>query len=111
MRTRIWAGVLGACMVASVLGMQSASAAKPTPIPKKVQVEDPLGDANFLNDQDTTGTPASGQGDNVGPENTDGGSVSDLLKVWFTNDKKNVSVHILTEAAPPASTTGSPGLP
>jgi hypothetical protein len=32
------------------------------------------------------------------------GTVSDILKAWFTSDAATISAHILTKAAPPAST-------
>ncbi|MDQ3953997.1 MAG: hypothetical protein M3285_00410, partial [Actinomycetota bacterium] len=74
-----------------------------TTVPAKVQIEDPLNDSNFLNDQDSVGTPADGTGDNTTA--ADAGSVSDFLKVWFSNTKKTISVHILTERPPPATST------
>ena len=58
-------------------------------------IEDPLNDANFLNDQ--------GNGDGAGTVTpADGGSVSDILAVTFSNDKKNLYIDVETEAAPPA---------
>lgn len=68
--------------------LQAAAAPKP-------HIEDPLNDANFINDQGTgegtgTVTPA------------DAATVSDLLAVTFSNDKKNLYIDIETEAAPPA---------
>lgn len=71
----------------------------PTEVPEVANIEDPAGDANFLNDQDNAyGTPLAGQGDNAGP--ADVGSATDLLKVWFTNTEADVSLHFQTEAAP-----------
>jgi hypothetical protein len=64
----------------------------------KPSIEDPLGDANFVNDQ---GTGDGSIGDQTG---ADAGTVSDLTAVTFTNDKKNLYVQISTEAAPPATT-------
>ena len=72
----------------------------PTPIPETVQIEDPLNDANGLNDQGNRGTTGF-QGDHATP--ADAGSVSDLLKVWFTHDAENIRVHFLTQAMGPAS--------
>ncbi|MDP9068946.1 MAG: hypothetical protein M3N53_11480 [Actinomycetota bacterium] len=97
--------ILGAllALVAGGLHVVPAAAAAegdPTVVPDVVQIEDPLNDANFLNDQDQA---PNGQGDIVTP--ADAGSVSDLLKVWFTNTAEEVSAHILVERVPPASTT------
>jgi hypothetical protein len=71
----------------------AAAAAAPKP-----SIEDPLGDGNFVNDQ---GTGDGTFGDFVLP--ADISSVGDLLAVTFTNDAKNVYVHIDTEAVPPAT--------
>lgn len=101
MRKRTWSLVLtSALAVGAIVPLMGAQAA--TKVPAKVQIEDPLGDSNFLNDQDTM-SPAGQQGDQTTP--ADAGSVSDFLKIWFTNDKKTVSVHILTERPPPAIST------
>jgi hypothetical protein len=81
-------------MIASVFSALPAQAA--TEIPAVVQIEDPSGDANYLNDSN-----ASPLGrDNVTP--ADASSFGDLLKIWFSNDAEKVSVHFLTEAVPPA---------
>lgn len=78
-----------------VSGMIPAQAQEPPPeVPEEVQIEDPEGDANYLNPQ---GGP--GGGDNGTPVSL---SVSDLLSVWFTNDKKTIAVHIQTAAMPPS---------
>jgi len=105
--------LLAFALVASVFTVLPARAqeAPPTPttVPEVVNVEDPKGDANYLNDQGgacvgaplpPTCTPYAG--DNVGSDAV--GTVSDILKVWFTSDATNVNAHILTNAAPPAST-------
>ena len=68
----------------------------PTVIPEVVNIEDPAGDANYLN-----GQGASEDGDHSTP--ADAGSVSDILKVWFTHDADVIRAHILTEAPPPAA--------
>lgn len=80
--------LLTALAVVATSALQAGAASK-------AHIEDPLNDANFLNDQGTgegggTVTPA------------DGGSVSDLLAVTFSNDKKKLYIDIETEAAPPA---------
>jgi hypothetical protein len=88
-------------IAAAVSGIPAAAQeAPPTPIPAVVNIEDPFGDANGLNDQGFGGDIGH-QGENVTP--SDAGSVSDFGKVWFTNDAETVSVHILTEAAAPAT--------
>lgn len=80
--------VLAISMVATALQATAAS---------KAHIEDPLNDANFINDQ--------GTGDGGGQATpADAGSVSDILAVTFSNDKKNLYIDIETEAAPPATT-------
>ena len=74
--------------------------AGPTTIPETVQIEDPLGDANGLNDQGNRAQTGF-QGDHTTP--ADAGSVSDMMKVWFSHDETTARVHFLTEAAPPAT--------
>ncbi|MBW3595384.1 MAG: hypothetical protein KY391_07370, partial [Actinobacteria bacterium] len=53
----------------------------------KPSIEDPANDANFINDQGT-GDGSFGDFD----AGTDASSFADLLKVIFTNDKKNLVV-------------------
>lgn len=81
----------GLCVLAGVASLPAGAAAAPKP-----QIEDPLGDANFLNDQGT------GDGSFGDFNQADAGSVSDLTAVTFTNDAKNLYVQFATEAAPPA---------
>jgi hypothetical protein len=69
----------------------TAGAAKPN-------ITDPLGDANFVNDQGT------GDGSFGDFTPADAGTVSDITGVSFANDAKNLYVTISTEAAPPAAT-------
>lgn len=90
-------GLIGSALMAPALGQEEA----PTAIPEVVQIDDPLNDANGMNDQGNRGQTGF-QGDHVTP--ADGGSVSDMLKIWFSHDVENVSVHIQTQAAGPAST-------
>ncbi|MBW3609892.1 MAG: hypothetical protein KY463_16505, partial [Actinobacteria bacterium] len=78
-----------------------AQEAEPTVVPEVVNIEDPLNDANFLNDQGNRGNTGF-QGDHSSP--VDAGSVSDVLKVWFTHDATNVNLHIQTQAPGPATT-------
>lgn len=80
--------------VGIVLSLAAASAA---PAPKQV-LEDPVGDANALNDQ---GTGDGSNGDNVTP--ADASSVTDLTGISITNDAKNVTISLGTEVAPPAT--------
>lgn len=76
-------------LVASTAGV--AAAPKP-------HIEDPVGNSNFVNDQ---GTGDGSLGDQTA---ADAGTVSDLISVTFSNDKKTLYVNIQTEAAPPAAT-------
>lgn len=82
-----------AAAVSLALGSLAAAAPAPTKI-----IEDPLGDANFVNDQGT------GDGSNGDQTAADAGTVSDIVGVEISNDKKNVYVTFQTEAAPPATT-------
>lgn len=86
-------------LVAGGLHILPAAAAEAPEIPATVQIDDPVGDANLLNDQDTTGTPLSGQGDN-NQAGKDVGSATDLMKIWFTNTSTDVSLHFQTEGDP-----------
>jgi hypothetical protein len=83
---------LAAACVAAALSAGSLQAAP------KPNITDPLGDANFVNDQ---GTGDGSVGDQTA---ADAGTVSDITAVTFSNDKKNLYVAIETEAAPPATT-------
>jgi hypothetical protein len=84
-----------AAAVAASVALASLAAAAPAP----AQIlEDPVGDSNFINDQGT------GDGSNGDQTAADAGTVSDLLGVQISNDKKNVYVTFQTEAAPPATT-------
>ena len=65
--------------------------------PKKI-IEDPVGDANFVNDQ---GTGDGSFGDQTA---ADAGTVSDIESVSLSNDSKNLYIDFATEAAPPATT-------
>lgn len=76
--------------------------AGPTGVPKKVQITDPVGDANYANSHFYGGyyeLPIFG--DVVTP--VDASAAGDILKVWFTNNSRTISVHFLTEAPPPDS--------
>lgn len=101
---RFLIGVL--CSVLLGVALQAVPARAQPEIPEVAQIEDPLNDSNFLNDQDfyvEGGCESPCEGDHVTP--ADAGSVSDFLKVWFTNDATTFSVHFQTEAAPPATST------
>jgi hypothetical protein len=76
--------------------VQSVAAQEPpTAPPEIVQIEDPAGDANYLNGQGFGVT----EGDRTTPQDL---TISDILKVWFTHDAQNVSLNIQTEAPPPS---------
>lgn len=82
---------LALCAFASLATPSVTAAPKPT-------IEDPLGDANFINDQ---GTGDGSFGDITA---ADAGTVSDITAITLSNDAKNLVVTIETEAAPPAAT-------
>lgn len=86
-------------MLAAVVGLAlAAGSLTPISAAPKPQIEDPVGDSNFVNDQ---GTGDGSFGDFTG---ADAGTVSDLMGITFSNDKKNLLIQIDTEAAPPATT-------
>ena len=72
----------------------------PPTVPETVVLEDPFGDANFLNDQGQRANTGF-QGDNTTP--ADAGNASDIGKVWFTDDATTITAYIQTELPPPAS--------
>lgn len=82
---------VGAALALAATSVQAGAA------PAKPHIEDPLGDANFVNDQGT------GDGSFGDFNQADAGTVSDLLAVRFSNDKKNLYVVFETEATPPAA--------
>lgn len=84
-------------LVAALSLALAAGSLTPLAAAPKPQIEDPLNDANFINDQ---GSGDGTFGNFAGP--ADGGSVSDLLAVTLSNDKKNLYIQVDTEAAPPA---------
>ena len=88
---------LGLAAALSVPAAAQEPATTPTVVPEVVNIEDPAGDANYLNDQGT----GQAEGDHAAP--ADAGSVSDILKVWFTHDAEVIRAHILTEVPPPAT--------
>ena len=86
-----------ALSLVTALGLLLALSLNATAGPKP-QITDPLGDANFVNDQ------GSGDGSFGDQTAADAGTVSDITEVTFSNDAKNLKVLIGTEAAPPATT-------
>jgi hypothetical protein len=90
---KITTGIALSLAAALWAGSLSAAAA-----PAKTIIEDPVGDANFVNDQGT------GDGTFGDFTQADAGTVSDLTEISLSNDAKNLTVTIGTEAAPPAAT-------
>lgn len=86
--------------VAAPVGAKQTEPPPPPTVPETVVLEDPFGDANFLNDQGQSGQVGF-QGDNGTP--ADAGNASDIGKVWFTDDAATISAHIQTELPPPGS--------
>lgn len=90
---RIITLVASLALVAGGLYMVPAVAAEEPPeIPEVANIEDPFGDANFLG------------GDQETPK--DGGSLTDIGKVWFTHNETHFSAHVQTEGAPSATMVG-----
>lgn len=87
MTKRIFACLSAAALLGAVL--ITAPAQAQTAVPDTVQIEDPFGDANTTS------------GDNVGP--ADASSVGDFGKIWFSHTSDQISVHVQTEAPPPAT--------
>lgn len=87
--------VLGIGIILCVAAASTIATAAPKP---KVVIEDPAGDANFLNDQ---GTGDGSFGDHVTP--ADASTVTDLLEVSLANDSKKLYITIETETVPPAT--------
>ncbi|MDQ3953115.1 MAG: hypothetical protein M3279_09170, partial [Actinomycetota bacterium] len=85
-------GLIGGAVTASPASAQDPPA-QPTEVPATVLIEDPFGDANGLGEDNTT-PPA------------DGGSQTDIGKVWFSHDATSFQVHVLTEGAPTANSLG-----
>lgn len=100
MTKRSFSILLALAVAAGVFSAVPAGAQEPPPptVPAVVNIEDPKGDANYLNDQGL-GLPLPGDNTTVSA-----GTVSDILKAWFTSTPDTISAHILTDVAPPAST-------
>jgi hypothetical protein len=81
----------GLALALAATSLQATAAPKP-------HITDPVGDANFVNDQ------GSGDGSFGDFNQADAGTVSDLIEVTFSNNAKNLTIMIGTEAAPPAIT-------
>lgn len=93
---RFWSVIAAGALVSSAFTVGSAQAAPE--IPATVQVDDPKGDANAINDQDNAyGTPLAGQGDH---NQATVGNATDLLKIWFSNTDADVSLHFQTNGDP-----------
>lgn len=90
---------IAAGLFASLMAAAAPVGAQPT-VPSVLQIEDPAGDANFINDGNDSRTGPVGR-DHVTP--VDASSAGDLLRIWFSNTSDKVSVHIETEAPPPTS--------
>ena len=88
---RAFSIALGLALIVGATSLQATAAPKP-------QITDPFGDSNFVNDQGT-GDGSIGDTGDVGP-----GTVSDILSVTFSNDAKNLTIYIETQASPPAQT-------
>jgi hypothetical protein len=99
MKRKNWSWVLASGLVASSLALSPAGAQDaPVVVPDVVQIDDPVGDANFVNDQDNAyDTPAEGLGDNDAETI---GNATDILKVWFTHTATHVSLNVQLNGDP-----------
>lgn len=86
-----------ALSMAAALGLLLTLSMNATAAPKP-QIVDPVGDANFVNDQGT------GDGSNGDQTPADAGTVSDITDVTIWNNAKALYINFATEAAPPAAT-------
>lgn len=86
-RTLITLLVLG--LVAAYVPAMAGGAPKPT-----VVLEDPVEDANFINDQGT-GDGSFGDFSDAG---ADASEFADIVSAGFSNDKANLYVHITTQS-------------
>ena len=93
MTKKMWSLLLTGALIAGVFSALPARAQDAPPqVPANVQIEDPYGDANTL------------AGDQVTP--ADGGSQTDIGKVWLSTTATDINVHFLTEGAPSANSLG-----
>jgi hypothetical protein len=87
--------------IATLVGLMAALASAPLQAAEpKPSIEDPINDANFVNDQGT-GDGSFGDVDDAG---ADASEFADLEAVTFTTDKKNLYVHVGTESTAPPTT-------
>ncbi|HEV2756684.1 MAG TPA: hypothetical protein VG318_13020 [Actinomycetota bacterium] len=99
MNKRVWSVTLAAGLIASCFALAPAGAQDaPIAIPDVVQIDDPIGDANGINDQDAAyDTPVEGLGDN---DAATIGNATDLGKVWFTHTTTEVSLNVQVNGDP-----------
>ena len=89
-----------ALLGAGLIAAGPAGARASDPVPGDRSIEDPAGDANYLNDQGQAGAPDVD--DNV--TGADASGAGDILGVWFDHTRRKLTVRIQTETPPPAST-------
>ena len=96
MRSRATVLLITGLFLATLPGSTSGAAGIAR-VPDKALIEDPAGDANYLNSQRLV----IRNGDHATP--VDASAAADILKVWFTHDDETVTAHIQTEAPPTSS--------
>jgi hypothetical protein len=84
-------------LVASIISTPVAAGARAERVAEKLTVDDPAGDANYLNSQYLV----IRSGDVAGP--VDASAAADILALWFTHDRRSVTAHVQTEAPPSPS--------
>ena len=103
MGKRFWSVAVACALIAGVFSSLPARAqeAPAAVVPEIVQIDDPVGDANGVNDQDNLySVPVSdlhGEGDHVGPA---GGTATDIRKVWFSHTASDISLNIQLNGNP-----------
>lgn len=102
MTKRIFASAIGAAVLALAVLSPSVGAQEvgEVVIPDVVNIDDPVNDANYLNDQAVlTNVPPTQ--DNSTP--ADVGGTSDLLKIWYSHTADTISVNVQLQDPPPAA--------
>lgn len=98
MSKKMWSVLVAGAMIASVFSALPAQAA--AEIPAEVQIDDPFGDANGLNDQGQQGSSVQGNsvpwiGNHETP--SDASTTADIGKVWFTNTSDSITANMQLE--------------
>ena len=100
MGKRTFSILLALALVAGVFSALPATAQEAPAVPAEPNVTDPIGDANYVNDQGLNSVIGR-DGDHAGP--ADASTSADIMAGWFTNDAASVTAHILVEGTLPSN--------